>query len=199
MIVATVIRGAALAQVLDFVGRSAVLKIHAGPVPANCEATPGALLARLALPTVWLTPAGMKVGEWREASADGTGVASYFRIYTTDEATCALQGVVGAELRLDSPDFVAGEDFTISRFRLTVAGDGSISCSARGQSFYRRLIRELCRQSGAQALVTYRSLIRDLKTSISIPVSDTEYLLTQEGDVLTTQGGVPFQLEGHPA
>jgi hypothetical protein len=197
MILATAINGASLDQLLSFIGPSAVLKVYAGPVPANCETGPGVLLARLALPIIWLTPAGAKVGEWRAPGVAGTGNASYFRIYDATEARCGLQGLVGPELQLDSPCFVAGSDFAISRFRLTDASGGSIACRASGQSLFRRLIREMCRESGGtHGLVLYRTLIRDLRTSRDIPASDTAYLLAQDGSVLTTQGGVPFQVGG---
>jgi hypothetical protein len=197
VILAASINGSALADVLSLIGPSAVLKIHAGPIPTDCETASGALLARIALPSVWLTAGGSKVGEWREVNADGTGIASYFRIYTANEATCGLQGVIGAELRLDGTSFVAGEDFTVSRFRLTDRGGGMITCEAHGQSLFRRLIREMCRESGGtHGLVRYRTLLRDLKTAQSIPASRAGSLLLERGGVLTTESGVPFQLEG---
>lgn len=196
MLLAVVLAGASLVQVVDYVGPSAVLKVYAGAVPASCEVAPGALLARLALPAVWLTPGGRQVGAWRAAGVDGTGIASCFRVYDVAESRCGFQGLVGLELELDSSHFVAGSDFAVSRFALTVVGDGSITCRARGQSLYRRLIREMVRESGDRGLVRYRTLIRDLKTSKSIPAGDNEYLLAQDSNVLVTQGGVPFQLEG---
>ena len=192
MILATAIANGSVADVIALVGASAVFKIYAGAVPASCELAPGALLARIALPAVWLSIAGQKVGTWLETSGDGTGTATYFRVYDATEATCGLQGLVGTELLLDSPDLVAGADFCVTRFSLTGTGE-SMTCRARGRSLYRRLVRSMYREVGSTyALVKYRLLLRDLKAAMSIPVSDADYLYAQDGDVLTTQSGVPF-------
>lgn len=195
MILATAISSPTIANVISFVGEGAVLKVFSGNVPVACEDSPGPMLARVKLPVTWLTSGGAKVGAWVEPDVDATGDATYFRIYDSGETTCGLQGTVGdPEMLLDSTNFQAGADFSVVKFLLSVTG-GVMSCSARGQSIYRSLVQSMVREWGGPfALIFYRTLLRDLKLLMSIPASRTAYLQCQDGSMLTTQSGVPFQL-----
>jgi hypothetical protein len=123
------VRNALLDAIEAAIGSSAVLKLWAGTLPANCAASDtGTEVAALSLPADWMANAsgGAKVlsGTWSESAADNAGTVAYFRIYASDSATCHLQGTVtaaggGGDLTLDNVVVAAGEPISITGFTLT--------------------------------------------------------------------------------
>jgi hypothetical protein len=115
------------------IGTDPFLKIYTGPIPANCNvAATGTLLANVALPSDWLAAASdtddavtkSKSGTWSDSSADGTGVAAYFRIYNNSQATAHIQGTANVtsfspDMTLDSNNFTSGQTFTVNSFVIT--------------------------------------------------------------------------------
>lgn len=107
------------------IGTSPRLKIFDGTLPAACAtADDGVVLADINLPSDWMAAASAgskaKSGTWQDASADATGSADYYRIYTSG-GTCVEQGTVslaggGGDMILDSLSFTAGQSFTITTF-----------------------------------------------------------------------------------
>lgn len=128
----TTIRNVLLNQIETQTGTSAILKIFAGAVPANCAAADAATtLATLSLPSDWMAAAsgGSKAmsGTWEDASADNSGTATHFRIYETTATTCHLQGTCsasggGGDMILSTTSITAGDTFTINTFTLTAPG-----------------------------------------------------------------------------
>lgn len=124
-------RNARLDAIETFAGTSCALEIRTGSPPANCAtANSGTLLVTINLPTDWMAAAASgskdKSGTWQDASADGTGTAGHFRVYssqaTKDQTTCFLQGTVGqgsGDLSLDNASIVAGQTVTVTGFQLT--------------------------------------------------------------------------------
>ena len=114
-------------------GTTCSLRIYTGAQPATCAtANSGTLLADMDLPSDWMgaAAAGVKAiaGTWSDASADDTGTAAHFRIYTSqadtekDETTCFMQGTVGqgsGDLSLDDNTILATQTVTITTFSLT--------------------------------------------------------------------------------
>lgn len=127
------IRNARLDAIETAAGASCSLEIRTGAQPANCAAAgTGTVLATINLPADWMAAAssGAKAiaGTWQDTSADATGTAGYFRVYTSqatkDGTTCFLQGSVGqgmGDLSLDNASLVAGQTVTITGFTLTDA------------------------------------------------------------------------------
>lgn len=109
------------------VGESPILEIRTGLPPANCAAPDeGLLLARITLPADWLAPAAdgrkEKSGSWEVLFAQGTGLASHFRIKSAG-GLCDLQGSCSAEgdggdIELDNPNVVAGRRLSVVSFTL---------------------------------------------------------------------------------
>ncbi len=126
-------RNARLDTIESTNGTSCALEIRTGAAPADCAtAGTGTILATINLPTDWMAAASSgskaKAGTWQDASADNTGTAAHFRIYssqaTKDNTTCFMQGTVGvsaSDLIVDSVSFTAGQSFTINTFTLTDA------------------------------------------------------------------------------
>lgn len=121
-------RNARLDALEAFIGASALLRIYAGTAPFNTTDAPGTLLAEVALGSDWMAAASggtkAKATVWQDTSANGTGQASYYRIYEATGATCHLQGTVsatgqGGELQVDSVNFVTGQEFVISAYTWT--------------------------------------------------------------------------------
>lgn len=120
------IRNARLDIIQDIIGPSGVLKVITGTVPVSTEvADTGVVVATVNLPSGWMLPAsgGIKYldGSWVDASADNTGVASYFRIFASDGVTCGMQGTVGtvdSDMIVLTTSFVATQPFTITEFTL---------------------------------------------------------------------------------
>lgn len=110
------------------VGTSPTLKIRTGAQPANCAAADsGTVLATLSLPSDWMSDssAGVKAksGTWQDTSADNTGTAGHFRVYTSG-GVCKIQGSVtgtggGGDMTVDSTSFTTGQSFTVTTFTLT--------------------------------------------------------------------------------
>lgn len=123
----TTVRNAKLDAVESAIGTSPILRIRSGSVPANCAAADsGTVLATLTLPSDWMAAAsgGTKSmsGTWQDTSADASGTAAHFRIYDSGGSTCHIQGTVGTsgtDMIVDSVNFTAGQQFTITAFTLT--------------------------------------------------------------------------------
>ena len=126
-------RNAMLDAIESTAGTTCSLRIYTGAQPATCAtANSGTLLADMDLPSDWMgaAAAGVKAiaGTWSDASADDTGTAAHFRIYTSqadtekDETTCFMQGTVGqgsGDLSLDDNTILATQTVTITTFSLT--------------------------------------------------------------------------------
>jgi hypothetical protein len=125
----TAVRNAQLDAIETTIGASAVLKIRTGSPPANCAAADsGTVLATLNLPSDWMAAASSgskaKSGTWEDTSADATGTAAHFRLYSSDGATCGVQGTVtatggGGDMTVDNTSFASGQPFTITTFTIT--------------------------------------------------------------------------------
>jgi len=125
----TSVRNAELDAIETAVGASAVLKVRTGAQPATCAvADSGTVLATCNLPADWMAAAsaGSKAlsGTWQDASADNTGTAAHFRLYASDGVTCHMQGAItltggGGDMTVDSVNFTAGQQFTVTAFTLT--------------------------------------------------------------------------------
>lgn len=123
----TSVRNARLDQIESTIGTAPTLAIFSGTAPANCAAAnTGTLLATMTLPSDWMTAAsnGSKAisGTWQDASADATGTAGYFRIFTG--TACNLQGTVtasggGGDMIVSTTAFSSGVVVTVNTFTLT--------------------------------------------------------------------------------
>lgn len=119
-------RNARLDAIETDIGTSPHLKIRTGAQPADCAtADSGTVLADLTLPSDWMAAAasGSKAmsGTWQDTSADASGTAAHFRIYTSG-GVCKLQGTVGtsgSDLNVDNTNFATGQSFSITSFTLT--------------------------------------------------------------------------------
>lgn len=128
------LRNAMANQIESTGGTSACLEIRSGAQPASCSATrTGTVLATINLPSDWLTAgssgAVAQNGTWQDASADATGTAAHFCLYssqaTKDGTTCIMQGSVstsGADLNVDNTSFASGQAFNITSFPITIGG-----------------------------------------------------------------------------
>ena len=124
-------RNARLDVIESLNGTSCCLEIRTGVQPPSCAApSSGTVLATINLPTDWMSPASggvkSKLGVWQDTTADATGLAGHFRIYssqaTKDGTTCFMQGSVGqgaGNLSLDNISIVAGQTINIGSFDLT--------------------------------------------------------------------------------
>lgn len=126
-------RNARLNTIESTNGTSCSLRIYSGSQPANCAtANSGTLLVHIDLPSDWMAAAssGSKAisGTWQDTSANGTGTAGHFRVYssqaTMDETTCFMQGSVtatggGGDMTLDNTSINTGQQVTITTFTLT--------------------------------------------------------------------------------
>lgn len=129
------VRNARLDAIETAAGTSCSLEIRSGAVPASCSAAgSGTVLATVNLPSDWMAAAsaGSKsiAGSWVDASADATGTAAHFRMYTSqatkDGTTCFMQGTVtltagGGDMTVDNTSFGVGQQFTVTSFTLTDA------------------------------------------------------------------------------
>jgi hypothetical protein len=127
----TATRNAMLDAIESNAGTSCSLEIRTGAQPANCAAArTGTVLATINLPSDWMAAAsgGAKAiaGSWTDASADATGTAAHFCVYssqaTKDGTTCIMQGsygTSGTDMVGDSTSFTAGQSFTVTAFTLT--------------------------------------------------------------------------------
>jgi hypothetical protein len=122
------VRNARLDVVESTTGTSAVLLIKSGAPPASCAAAnSGTVLATCTLPSDWMAAAsgGTKsmTGTWQDTSADATGTAGHFRIFSST-GTCHMQGTVtatggGGDMTVDNTSFATGQSFSVTSFTLT--------------------------------------------------------------------------------
>lgn len=109
---------------------AAWLGIKSGAPPATvATAESGTILASITLPADWMAAASAgskaKLGTWQDTSADNTGTAGHFRIYTGTAPTTTtphMQGTVGtatSDMIVDNVNFNALQSFTINSFTLT--------------------------------------------------------------------------------
>lgn len=127
---AELLRNARLDAIESHIGTSPILRIRTGAAPANCAAADsGTVLAELTLPSDWLSAAASgaiaKSGTWSDASANNSGDAAHFRIYTSG-GTCKLQGTVtatggGGDMTVAAVAITAGQVCTVTGFTLTDA------------------------------------------------------------------------------
>lgn len=126
------VRNARLDAIETTIGTSAILKIRTGAPPANCAAADsGTVLSTVNLPSDWLAAAASgeksKSGTWEDTSADATGTAAHFRIYDSGGSTCHIQGTITTvavgtgDMLVDNDAFAAGQNFTVSSFKITSA------------------------------------------------------------------------------
>ncbi len=126
------VRNARLDVIETTIGTSAILKIRTGAPPANCAAADsGTVLSTVNLPSDWMAAAAsgekLKSGTWEDTSADATGTAAHFRIYDSGGSTCHIQGTVTSvatgtgDMLVDNDAFAAGQNFTVSSFKITSA------------------------------------------------------------------------------
>src|SRR5574343_822149 len=126
------VRNARLDAIETTIGTSAILKIRTGAPPANCAAADsGTVLSTVNLPSDWMAAAAsgekLKSGTWEDTSADATGTAAHFRIYDSGGSTCHIQGTVTSvatgtgDMLVDNDAFAAGQNFTVSSFKITSA------------------------------------------------------------------------------
>lgn len=123
------VRNARLDAAETAIGPRAIVKIREGSKPSNCAAADtGRVLATMELLADWMSDAmsGSKalLGHWRDASADRTGTAGHFRIYSEDGATCGLQGTItvtsgGGDMTLSSLAIEAWQEVNVTAFTLT--------------------------------------------------------------------------------
>lgn len=124
----TDVRNAKLNAIETEIGTSPVLKVFSGSQPANCAAADsGTQLANMTLPSDWMNVAsgGTKTlsGTWQDLSADATGTAGHWRIYSSG-GTCHMQGSVtatggGGDLTFASISFTASQIVEITGFTWT--------------------------------------------------------------------------------
>lgn len=127
------VRNGMLDAVETVIGTAAVLKIYdlTAGAPADCAAAiTGTVLATITLPSDWMAAASSgskaKSGTWQDASADATGVADFWRLFSSDGTTCGAQGTVtatggGGDMTLDNTSIAAAQSVTITSFALTAA------------------------------------------------------------------------------
>ena len=126
------VRNARLDAIETTIGTSAILKIRTGAPPANCAAADsGTVLSTVNLPSDWMAAAAsgekLKSGTWEDTSADATGTAAHFRIYDSGGSTCHIQGTITTvavgtgDMLVDNDAFAAGQNFTVSSFKITSA------------------------------------------------------------------------------
>ncbi|WP_347271778.1 hypothetical protein [Rhizorhabdus histidinilytica] len=127
----TAVKNARLDAVESTIGASAILKVYTGSKPSTCADTrTGTVLATISLPADWMAAASggskAKLGTWTDTTADATGTAGYWTIFSSDGTTCGIQGTFtltggGGDMTLDSVSITAGQEVTIGSFSLTSA------------------------------------------------------------------------------
>lgn len=132
----TGIRNAWLDAIETAAGNSCSLEIRTGSVPATCAtAGTGSVLVTINLPSDWMAAASggekVRAGTWEDASADGTGTAGHFRVYssqvTKDNTTCIIQGSVtatggGGDMTVQNTSIATGQTVTVTTFTLIAGG-----------------------------------------------------------------------------
>jgi hypothetical protein len=127
----TTVRNARDDAIETAIGASPKLRIYdlTAGAPANCAAAiTGTLLAECQLPADWMANAANAVktllGTWQDSSADGAGIADFFRIYDNGAANCHLQGTVtatggGGDMEVDNTNVAVGQQFSVTAFSLS--------------------------------------------------------------------------------
>jgi hypothetical protein len=121
------LRNAGIDARIALIGPSAQLCIFDDACPKNTEAPdPETLLARFALPRVWMEKAeqgtATKKGTWStKAVADGR--ARCFRLYDA-KGKCHIQGRVPSEMTLDNPLLVEKQNVSVELFAIQAGNSG---------------------------------------------------------------------------
>jgi len=123
------VRNAKLDALEATIGPNAILRIYSGSMPTNVAAArTGTVLATINLPADWMADAVngtvSKAGDWEDGSADASGVAGYFTIFSSDGVTAHNQGTIGldgtgSDMTIDSVNFTMGQRFTVTSFSIT--------------------------------------------------------------------------------
>lgn len=118
----------------------AIINIYTGAPPADCETAPsGTLLGTCVMNTTPFIAAadqapGALIDEnaiTDDSSADTTGIAGYFRVYSSNSGTdaskvaCHIQGTAGeaadsTDLTLDDKNIVVGGTISITDYKITM-------------------------------------------------------------------------------
>lgn len=131
----TAVRNAMLDAIETATGTGAVLKVYdlTAGAPANCAAAiTGTVLATITLASDWAAAASGGTKAWSslpvtDSSADGTGIADFFRLFASDGTTCHEQGTVtatggGGDMTVDNTSFVIGQTFSVTAYTWTAPG-----------------------------------------------------------------------------
>jgi hypothetical protein len=130
------LRNTILDSGMDAIFNSGVLEIRSGTIPAtpNLPKT-GTLLASITLPAdafaAAATGSKAKNGTWEDASADGTGTATWFRLRTsgdTDASTqneARLDGTItatggGGDMEINNTSIATTQTVTVTAFSITM-------------------------------------------------------------------------------
>lgn len=134
----TSIRNARLDAIPATAGPAAHLEIYTAPVPTSpTDPATGTRLVEYDLASTWADPATGGASSLADlplvVNAVATGVAAYFRLYRSDDATCFLQGTVSTnpplppdplgDMIIDNTLIVLGQTVVITAFTLR---DGNV-------------------------------------------------------------------------
>lgn len=126
------LRNAQLNQIEAALGTAPKLRLYSGSKPtAAADAPTGTLLCEITLPSDWLAAASggsvAKSGTWQGTGAVAAGGgtnAGYFRLYTSDGATCHAQGTVsstggGGDMTMNNISVADGQAVEVTGFTVT--------------------------------------------------------------------------------
>ena len=128
---ADTLRTSRMQAVADLAGNAALIRIYSGTRPTN-EGAEGTLLAELTCDTPFeatVTNGVLTLGTITDdSSANASGTASWFRIYSAGAAAIVCDGDVGvagsgADLILDSTSITATQTVSIDTFVITEGND----------------------------------------------------------------------------
>lgn len=114
---------------LNAILNSGVLRIYSGTEPATPETalSGNTLLAELTIGATALAAASAGAATFNaitaDSSADATGTATFFRIFSSDGTTVRFQGTVGtsgADLNLNSTSITSGGTVSVTSLSLTL-------------------------------------------------------------------------------
>jgi hypothetical protein len=121
------VRNALLDAIEAAVGVSPILKLRAGPSPADGNvASTGTVIATMNLPADWMAAAsgGSKsmLGTWQDLSADAAGTIGHYELCKSD-GTPEIRGSVtltggGGDITLDAVTLNLGQSVSITSFTL---------------------------------------------------------------------------------
>jgi hypothetical protein len=116
----------------DVLGNSAKIKIWSGTLPVNVATAPaGSVICEFDLDIVWAPSAdnGQKelLGLPLQTTATASGIASFFRVYSSDGITCHTQGTVGMsqsgeDVILDNTNIRTNQVVRLTNFTLIAPG-----------------------------------------------------------------------------